>query len=76
MARHPDPRDPTGTALKAFGCDLCDRLETGSPAQELNVKPSMGAAVPLELCSQCLVSFNDWRVSRAPKCEQPSREIA
>lgn len=58
----------------AFACDMCDTLEAGSTAQTLTVKPAMGAAVPLECCSACLVSFNDWRVSRAPRSEQPLRE--
>lgn len=55
----------------AFSCDLCDTLEGGATAQKLAVAPSMGKAESLELCSACLLSFNDWRISRAPQGDQP-----
>ena len=58
--------------MKAFGCDLCSRLEGGAPAQNITVKPCMGSSVELEMCSDCLVSFNDWRVSRAPEQDRPA----
>ena len=57
---------------KALCCDLCDALEQGDPAQKITVKPSLGTSIDLEMCSDCLVSFNDWRVSRAPERDRPS----
>jgi len=60
--------------VRAFGCDLCDELEQGDPAQKLTVKPVAGHAAELELCSACLVSFNDWRVSRAPERDRPVQD--
>jgi hypothetical protein len=56
---------------KAFCCDLCSGLEQGDPAQRITVKPVMGNSVDLEMCAACLVSFNDWRVSRAPEQDRP-----
>jgi len=58
--------------MKAFGCDMCSQLEQGDPAQKITVKPALGQAVDLEMCSDCLVSFNDWRVSRAPEQDRPA----
>jgi len=58
--------------MKAFGCDMCSQLEQGDPAQKITVKPAPGQAVDLEMCSDCLVSFNDWRVSRAPEQDRPA----
>lgn len=57
---------------QAFQCDACDRLEAGRPAQTVTVKPVAGVAEDLALCSACLVSHNDWRVSRAPEQDRPS----
>lgn len=56
----------------AMQCDLCDTLEPGAPSQKVTVHPSLGQMEPLELCSACLVSFNDWRVSRAPEQDRPA----
>jgi hypothetical protein len=56
----------------AFSCDLCDGLEAGKPAQSINIKPALNAVFELEMCSACLVSFNDWRVSRAPIEDRPA----
>lgn len=55
----------------AFGCDLCDRLEAGKPAQRIGVTPEHGGSTNLDLCTECLASFNDWRVSRAPEQDRP-----
>ena len=54
-----------------FACDLCDRLEAGKPAQRIAVTPEHGNSATLELCTHCLSSFNDWRVSRAPEQDRP-----
>lgn len=51
---------------EAFKCDACDSLEAGKPAQRVTVKPVMGTSEDLDLCTACLVSHNEWRVSRAP----------
>jgi hypothetical protein len=59
----------------AFCCDLCDQLEVGKPSQRLTVKPAMGHSEDLDCCSDCLVSHNDWRVSRAPMQDQPDIEL-
>jgi hypothetical protein len=56
----------------AFACDLCDALEAGSPAQRISVKPALNTSIDLEMCSSCLASFNDWRVSRAPEQDRPA----
>ncbi len=56
----------------AFSCDLCDALEAGAPAQRISVKPALNTSIDLEMCSACLVSFNDWRVSRAPEQDRPA----
>lgn len=56
----------------AFQCDACDALEAGRPAQTVTVKPVAGNPEELQLCSACLVSHNDWRVSRAPEQDRPA----
>lgn len=56
---------------KAFQCDLCDHLSEGEPDQSINVSPRHGGSTQLQMCSQCLASFNDWRVSRAPNHDKP-----
>lgn len=50
----------------AFSCDICTSLEAGAPAQKLTVIPSLGQPQPLELCTACLMSFNQWRDERTP----------
>jgi hypothetical protein len=55
----------------AYKCDLCDRLESGKPAQRVAITPEHGASAAFELCTICLASFNDWRVGRAPEQDRP-----
>lgn len=56
-----------------FACDLCDALEAGAPAQRITIKPALNNhSFDLEMCSACLASFNDWRISRAPEQDRPA----
>jgi len=56
---------------EAFACDMCDTLEAGKPAQRISIKPALNTSIDLEMCSGCLVSFNEWRVTRAPEQDRP-----
>jgi hypothetical protein len=58
----------------AFQCDLCDTLQEGAPDQSVTVNPRQGANTSLQMCSDCLMSFNDWRVRRAPDHDKPERD--
>lgn len=52
---------------------MCDTLEAGKPAQSIRIKPALNTiSIDLEMCSACLASFNDWRVSRAPEQDRPA----
>jgi hypothetical protein len=51
--------------MKAFGCDLCGRLELGTAPQTLSLKPADApASSAYELCTTCSASFADWRTDR------------
>lgn len=60
---------------KAFQCDLCRTLESGDPAQTINIGLQNGGSRLHQLCTSCLVSLDDWLESRRPNEDQPTTSV-